>query len=732
MEQQIETSPEVEQAAYVIAGWLINPSTLRIHNADKTVKLEPKVMAVLQHLAERPGEVISRQELEENIWTGTVVGYDAISNAIIKLRKAFDDDAQNPQVIETIPKSGYRLIAAVEPTIKSVSPDLEPKVSVEAATADQAVIVNVKTDTSHPGSRWKLVITISAPLLLLVALVALVFKPWENRLEPASINSMALPLPDKPSIAVLPFTNISSDPEQEYFVDGMTEDLITDLSKLSGLFVVARNSVFTYKGKAVKIRDVAEDLGVQYVLEGSVRRVGDQVRINAQLIDALSGGHLWADRYDGTFGDVFALTDKVSNSIVEQLAVNLSIEGDTAVKSVEPNYAKAYDLFLKGWGYYRSGSPGDYRTAIEIFNQVLEIDPDFKRAHAALAATYWNIMGKGYWQESLGIHYYSAFELARLALRRSQQNPTVLTHQIASEWAAFYSKGSTRRALVEAKAAVELDPNDPAGHLAMAVALLKGKDPDAAEKSMRTAMRLDPHFPPQYLVRIAQAQFQLGDYMAAIESLQTVIARSPEDSWAFVYLAASYGQLDEIEKANQALIRANEIRADTGWGPVTIVLTSHPNFRWHGDREALKQGLRKAGAPTGGEWYKLITFESVDGEERKGGVKGATTINAAEAKTLHERGVLFVDTQFTWLNQRIPGSYFLEWWSTEGWIFNEVSLGRLAAKDQEIVIYAFDTSSKFSTFATALAVSRGFEKIYFFEGGLNAWKEAGYPIETAK
>lgn len=731
MEQRIEDISGLDNAAFVIAGWAVDPETLRISQRDETIKLEPKVMAVLVYLAERPGKVISRQELEESVWAGTVVGYDAISNTIIKLRNAFGDDAKNSTVIETIPKTGYRLIAAVEPVNEvEILPD-DSKVTIAAAESVQPISENVETEASDQSSRWKLTFTISASLVLLVAIILLYLQPWQAQVEPASVENMAFELPDKPSIAVLPFLNISANAEQEYFVDGMTEDLITDLSKLPGLFVVARNSAFTYKDKSVKIREVAEDLGVQYVLKGSVQRVGNEVRFNAQLIDALSGGHVWAERYDGVLDDVFELRDNITRTIVEELAVSLKLASSEEVSPTETIKAEAYDLFLKGWAFYRSGTASDYKTAIEIFNRVLEIEPGFSRTHAALAATYWNILQKGYWQESLGVHYYSAFELARLALRRSQQNPNVLTHQIASEWAAFYSRGTTRRALIEAEAAIELDPNDPAGHLAMAIAQLKGNYPHAAEKSMRTAMRLDPHFPPQYLIRLAQAQFQLEEYTVAIESLEKVIARSPEDAWAFVYLAASYGQLNEVEKAGRALIRANELRAKNGWGPITSVLTSHPNFRWYGDRDALKQGLRIAGAPTGGEWYKLITYARTVGEETKVFIEGATTIGAAEARALHERGVLFVDTQFTWLNQRIPGSHFLEWWSTEGWIFNEVSLGRLASKDQEIVIYAFDRNSKFSTLAAALAVSRGFEKIYYFEGGLNAWKEAGYPIETA-
>ncbi len=169
-------------------------------------------------------------------------------------------------------------------------------------------------------STRRLIVATAAAVVLAIAVVVLGWlQPWQPDVEPASVAKMAFPLPDKPSIAVLPFTNLSGDPEQEYFADGMTDDLITDLSKISGLFVIARNSTFTYKGKPVKVQRVAEELGVRYVLEGSVRRAGNKVRINVQLIDATTGGHLWADRYDRTLDDIFALQDTITGKVVQAL-----------------------------------------------------------------------------------------------------------------------------------------------------------------------------------------------------------------------------------------------------------------------------------------------------------------------------------------------------------------------------------------------------------------------------
>ena len=189
---------------------------------------------------------------------------------------------------------------------------------------------------SQRPAAWKWIAGAGLAAVLVAATgIGLWLEPWSERVEPAATERMAYPLPDKPSIAVLPFTNMSDDSAQEYFADGMTEDLITDLSKISGLFVIARNSSFSYKGQQVKVRQVAEDLGVRYVLEGSVRRVGEQVRINAQLIDATTGGHLWAERYDGSLADIFGLQDQVARKIVAVLAVQLTAGEQNRVAQIE-------------------------------------------------------------------------------------------------------------------------------------------------------------------------------------------------------------------------------------------------------------------------------------------------------------------------------------------------------------------------------------------------------------
>jgi adenylate cyclase len=273
--------------------------------------------------------------------------------------------------------------------------------------------------------------------------------------EPASIEAMALPLPDIPSIAVLPFSNISGDPEQEYFADGITDDLTTDLAKLPGLFVISRNSAFTYKGKATKIRDVAQDLGVRYVLEGSVRRIGEQVRINAQLTDALSGGHTWADRYDRQLSNIFDVQDAIMAGVVQALELQLT-DSDQDVQLVKPatDSIEAYDLVLRARKLLTRFDRKSALEARDLLEQALALDPHYVEANTLLGLFYfdeWRLWGRER-DENLA----RALELGMTAVELDPDNPAphvllALVHQFRRE---FYLANQ------EADRALALKPKD--------------------------------------------------------------------------------------------------------------------------------------------------------------------------------------------------------------------------------------------------------------------------------
>jgi TolB-like protein/class 3 adenylate cyclase/Flp pilus assembly protein TadD len=433
--------------------------------------------------------------------------------------------------------------------------------------------------------------------MLVVVLVGAGVFAWLNPLEqpeqPASVENAELPLPDKPSVAVLPFDNMSGDPEQGYFADGMTEDLITDLSKVGGLFVIARNSSFAYKGKSVDVRQIARELGVRYVLEGSVRRSGGQLRINAQLIDSTTGGHIWADRYDGKMDDVFGLQDKVTRNIVSVLAVQLTVGDEERFALKQTQNTKAYDEFLRGWNRYVRMTPDDIRQAISHFEKAIQLDPGYARAYAALAATYWQVWRRT-WHQELGYRrwHYTRVK-AEFSLEKALQDPTPLAHQVAANM--LLQNQRHEEAIAEAERAVGLDPNDADSYIALAGTLSFSGRPDEALPMVERAMRLNPHYPPLYLYELGLAHFGKDRFEEAALSLEKAAALNPDDRWSRILLLATYGQLDRRDEAAQVLATL-ETRHFLDLSTIRNMAFWHP-FMEPVDAARFADGLRKAGLP---------------------------------------------------------------------------------------------------------------------------------------
>ena len=410
------------------------------------------------------------------------------------------------------------------------------------------------------GLRGPLPWMVAAALLVLAAVVAYQFLPapaGEGTSGPGAVDGQ-VSLPDKPSIAVLPFTNLSDDAQQEYFADGLTEDLITDVSRLTGLFVIARNTVFTYKDKAVDIGRVAGELGVRYILEGSVRRVGNEVRINAQLIDVSSGGHIWADRYDGSLDDVFSMQDRITQSIVAALEVTLTGREQRRLARDETDNPRAYDAFLKGWQLYRRYTPNDFAAAIPHFKLAVELDPDYGRAWAALASMYWISYQKSYaWTLVVNpnrdnwVSWLQTRSLASDYLEQAMRNPTPLAHQVESQMSLDFRQFD--KALGEAERSVALDPNDPEGHLAMGWALVFAGRPGEAIASAETGMRLDPNNLGPHLAVLGLSRLSQREYDAAESALRQALRLTPENKNLLLPLAVTQEYLGNRSQASASL-----------------------------------------------------------------------------------------------------------------------------------------------------------------------------------
>lgn len=591
--------------------------------------------------------------------------------------------------------------------------------------AGESIIPASRVARNKPRSKMPgTLVTVTAVALILGGAIAYWLQTGMTTNEPATMERMAFPIPDKPSIAVLPFTNMSELPEQEFFVDGMTDDLITDISKISGLFVIARNSVFTYKDKPVKVRQVAEELGVHYVMEGSVQRVGKQVRINAQLIDATTGGHVWAERYDGSLDDVFAMRDKITQRIVAALSVTLLDREKFSGDRAETDSVEAYDAFLRGWTHYRLSTPDDSVKAISYFQTAIEKDTDFGRAHAALAATYWRIYDNN-WAKSTGIAYADALEKTELHLEEALKNPTPLAHRTAAKEYFYFRRWD--EAMIQAERALALDPNDPSGYEAMGTLLINLGRPAEGLDYIKKAMRLDPQ--SDYLYRLGEAQFHLERYDEAADTLLRATRLNPQDEWNYFLLAATYGHLGREAEARDALSRFNQTYHDPADRQRPFRLTDLDTwiFKEEANRERLRQGLRKAGALEGepvnpaDSDYKHLVSRSAGSFH----VQGAIEVAAAEAKSLHDRGATFIDSRGSRDFQRghVPGAknlYFHEVWN---------GLSGIADKDQRVVFYCDGPQCHLAANSAAQALTLGYRNVYYFAGGFSAWQKAGFPLE---
>ena len=397
-----------------------------------------------------------------------------------------------------------------------------------------------------------------------------------------------LALPDKPSIAVLPFQNMSGDPEQEYFSDGMTEDLITDLSKVSGLFVIARNSSFAYKGRSVNVQEIGRDLGVRFVLEGSVRKAGNRVRITAQLIDAGSGGHLWAERFDRDLTDIFSTQDEVVEKIVGMLAVTLTRGEEQRLRRHGTGNVEAYESWLRARELLTRGTRESVAQSRAMYRRAIEIDLNFARPHAGLALAAISDYVSG-WAPDPAQALDEAERWARRAVELSDQEP--VSHLALG--AVLLWRRDHEGALAESRRMMALDPNFAQGYTATGLALMYAGRAAEALEPIAMAMRLDPLYPSMVLHFLAQANFSLGKYEIAAQQLVDRIARTPGTDASRMLLASCYGHLGRTEDARAAWVELLKVNPDFSLMQRARVLP----YKDARDFQRIAEGLAKAGLP---------------------------------------------------------------------------------------------------------------------------------------
>jgi adenylate cyclase len=399
--------------------------------------------------------------------------------------------------------------------------------------------------------------------VLVAGLIASQFSFFSSIRTPQSPirNQEALPLPDKPSIVVLPFTNMSNDPEQDYFSDGITEDITSDLSKISSLFVIARNSAFTYKGKAVKVQDVSREMGVRYVLEGSVRKSDNQVRVTTQLIDATTGGHLWSERYDRPLTDIFALQDEIVQKIVTTLKLQITLTEQGFIVRKTTDNLEAYDYYLRGRNYSVRATREAIAQARQMYERAIALDPQYAEVYAWLGGTYWL---EWVWRWSVAPQTLErAFELAQKAAALDDSLP--LAHSVLS--LVYLHKKQSDQALTEGERAIALDANNADSYAYQADVLNMAGRAEEALKMTERAMRLNPRYPPWYLVELGWAYRLTGRYAEAIVALKEVVSRNPDHFSGHVHLAISYleqwtfQQNPDAQTLEQALAAAQRIVA---------------------------------------------------------------------------------------------------------------------------------------------------------------------------
>jgi TolB-like protein len=531
----LEATQGIGSLRYLFEEYAFDTDRRELHRGSEVVSIAPQVFDLLDYLIRNRERVVSKDDLINAIWNGRIVSDAALTTRLNVARSVIGDSGEEQHLIKTLPRKGFRFVGTVR----------------EAQKPEGAA------DT-------------------------------DNRVEPPKPTLL---LPDKPSIAVLPFTNLSSDPEQEYFAEGVVEDITMALSLFRWLFVIERNSSFTYKGRTVDVKQVGRELGVRYVLQGSVRKAGNRMRIAGQLIDAETGAHLWADRFEGALKDMFDLQDHLTSSVVGAIAPKLQHEEIKRARRKPTENLNAYDYYLRGLAKLRRWTKDANSEALQLFCKAIELDPRFASAYGMAAWCYVQRKARGWMIE----HVQESAEATRLAgkaVHLGGDDPVALCMggyalaYVAHEFddaAAFMDRG------------LVVNPNLAQGWTLSGWLRVWRGEPELALEHVAHAMRLSPLDPSMYGMHgaMAYAHFLASRYGPASSWTEKSMRENPNFLLAMCMSAASNALAGRLEHAQRGMARALECDPDLH----ASNLKELTPFRRAKDLAAFAKGLRKAGLP---------------------------------------------------------------------------------------------------------------------------------------
>jgi TolB-like protein/Flp pilus assembly protein TadD len=517
---------------YLFEDCALDTDRRELHRGTALVAVEPQVFDLLDYLIRHRDRVVSKNDLFASVWSGRIVSESALFNRINAARSAIGDTGDQQRLIKTLPRKGIRFVGEVR----------GDKTSAVAAT--------------HPDAS-------------------------------AHSEVPPLPLPDRPSIAVLPFANMSDDPDQEYFADGISEDLITGLSHIRWLFVIARNSTFVYKDRAVDVKQVARELGVRYVLEGSVRRAGKQLRISAQLIDAMTGGHHWAERYDRELGDIFAVQDEITRSVAAAIEPHLLAAEGVRALSRSSSDLGAWELVARAQTHVWRLTRPDYETAIDALKRAVEAHSDYAPAQSLLGFCMVFAAHMGWLDRDQGLLPGRQHALRAIAL--DDRDPW---GHIALGYCAMMER-RTEESIAALRRAVMLNPNSAAAHSHLSRGLaFAGQDREAIEHG-EDAIRLSPLDPDMalFLGGFAVAHYAAGRYAEAAHYATQAAQLRPGFQGVQRMRCASLAQAGRVDEARSylATLRSEQPQLSMDW------IRANVPYQTPALMESYLEGMRNAG-----------------------------------------------------------------------------------------------------------------------------------------